>query len=382
MHAVDDGPLPETAPEAPTGRRRDVGRLARLALRPLAVYAASRAAVLAAMWLGTRLVPDKTMTGLLQMWDSGLYLLIVKEGYPPEPADPGTPAFFPLLPLSARALAALPGVGALEAGLFVAAVAGCAAAIGVWFLCRSLLDEPAADRAVALFAFFPGSFVLSMVYAEGLMIALAAGCLWALVRERWLLAGILAALATASRPNAVALVVACAWAAGWAIHTRRDWRALLAPALAPLGALAFFALLWSRTGDPLTWFTVQREVWKEKVTLLALWDDVRVFVIDPFQNTNTTGVVLGAVVCLIGLVLLVRSPLPGVLTVYSAVVIAMAAFSETLGTRPRFVLTAFPIFFAFALRLQGVAFSAVLGLSATVLGGFTMISLTTLLFTP
>jgi hypothetical protein len=127
---------------------------------------------------------------------------------------------------------------------------------------------------------------------------------------------------------------------------------------------------------------VQREVWKEKVTPTALWDDVRVFVIDPFQNTNTTGVVLGAVVCAIGLVLLARSPLPGVLTVYSAVVIAMAAFGETLGTRPRFVLTAFPIFFAFALRLQGVAFSAVLGASATVLGGFTMISLTSLLFTP
>jgi hypothetical protein len=71
-----------------------------------------------------------------------------------------------------------------------------------------------------------------------------------------------------------------------------------------------------------------------------------------------------------------------VLTVYAAAVIALAVCSETLGARPRFVLTAFPIFFVFALRLRGPAFSAVLGLFATVLGAFTLVSLSTLLFTP
>ncbi len=156
----------------------------------------------------------------------------------------------------------------------------------------------------------------------------------------------------------------------------------MAPALAPVGMASFFALLWARTGDPATWFTVQRELWHERVTPVALVDDLRVFAAAPFQNTNTTAAVLGAVVALVGLVLLWRSPLPGVLTVYAAGVIALAVCSETLGARPRFVLTAFPLFFALALRLQGVAFSAVLGVSATVLGGFTILSVTTVLFTP
>jgi hypothetical protein len=367
----------------PDGREaRSPRRGARVLLRPIAIYGASRVAVLAALWLATRLVPGLTMTDVFRSWDGNLYFQIIDDGYLEFPADRGTFAFFPLYPLISRALASLPGLGALEAGLLVGTVAGCAAAIGIWVLCRRLLDPATADRAVALFAFFPGSFVLSMLYSEGLMIALSAGCLWALVRHQWLLAGVLAALATASRPNAIALIAACAWAAGAAILSRREWRSLVAPALAPVGILAFFGLLWAKTGDPLTWFVVQRELWKERVTPLALVDDLRVFYAAPFENTNTTAVVMGAVVCGVGLVLLLRSPLPSVLSVYTAAVIALAACSETLGLRPRFVLTAFPLFFVFALRLQGVAFSAVLGASATVLGGFTLISVTTLLFTP
>lgn len=378
---------------ARTGRVRAAGEeipVRRLVLRPLAIFVASRAAVLAAMWLATRLDPepgqdpdgDRTMTDVVLSWDGNLYFQLIRDGYVEQPADEGTFAFFPLFPLTARAVAALPGIGTVEAGLVVGALAGCAAAVALWFLCRAVTYDGTADRAVALFSFFPGSFVLSMLYSEGLMIALSAGCLWALVRQRWLLAGVLAAFATASRPNAVVLVAACAWAAGLAVHRRREWRALVAPALAPLGILSFFGLLWARTGDPLRWFTVQRELWKERVTPTALVDDVRVFVAAPFENTNTTAVVLGAVVCAVGLVLLWRSPLPSVLTVYSAGVVALAACSETLGARPRFVLTAFPLFLAFALRLQGVAFSAVLGASATVLGGLTLMSVTTVLFTP
>src|SRR5438128_829027 len=83
-----------------------------------------------------------------------------------------------------------------------------------------------AGRPVALFCFFPGAMVLSLAYSEALMLALAIGCLLALLKERWVTAGVLGAFATATRPNAVALVAACAWAAGTAIWRRRQWRAL------------------------------------------------------------------------------------------------------------------------------------------------------------
>lgn len=351
-------------------------------LRPVAVFAGSRAAVLVALWLMSRLRDDLAGPQVFLFWDAALYEQVIEDGYPERPRDRGIYAFFPLYPMTARGLAAVTGMDPLAAGLTVGAVAGLAAAVVLWRFTASLRDEGVADRTVALFAFFPGSFVLSMLYAEGVMIALAAGCLWALTSRRWLLAGVLAALATASRPNALALVPACAWACAMAVWYRREWRSLVAPVLAPTGFVAFCVLLWTRTGDPLTWFTVQRELWQERVTPLALVEDVEVFLAAPFGNTNTTSVVVGAVLALVGLVLLARARLPGEVTVYALVVLGLAAFSETLGLRPRFVMTAFPLFVAAAVHLRGAAFSAVLGLSATVLGAFTVVSLSTTLFTP
>ena len=82
--------------------------------------------------------------------------------------------------------------------------------IVVGHLARRLYDNDVAERAMVLFAVFPGSFVLSYAYAEALLIVLAALCLWFLLDEHWLLAGLAAALATATRPNGIALVAACA----------------------------------------------------------------------------------------------------------------------------------------------------------------------------
>lgn len=352
-------------------------------LRALGVFAASRAVVLVALWLASRLRPELTMGAAVSGWDGGWYLLAAEQGYPSElPEGASTIAFFPLYPALVRAVAEVPGLTPIGAGVVVGGLAGLAAAAVIWVLARHLAGEEAADRTVALFAFFPGSFVLSMVYAEGTMLALAAGCLWALVTRRWLLAGVLAALATASRPNALALVAACGWASVVAIRRRREWRSLVAPALAPLGLLAFFAFLWARTGEATAWFQTQRAGWGERVVPWALVDDVRQLAADPFTDMNNTIVVTGAVVAVAGLVLLARARLPGEVVVYTVAVLALAFVSETLGPRPRFVLAAFPLFVAAAVHLRGTAFTTVLAMSACTLGAFTVLTVTTGLATP
>ena len=81
-----------------------------------------------------------------------------------------------------------------------------------------------------------------------------------------MLAGLAAAVATASRPNAIAICAACAVAAWIAWRRHRDWRAWIAPALSPLGAVAFQLFLWARTGEPGVWFRVQDEAWSEGVS--------------------------------------------------------------------------------------------------------------------
>ena len=140
--------------------------------------------------------PLNLVTRVLTQWDGNWYLRIVREGYPRSiPPDityeqqEARAAFFPLYPNLVRGLdAVLPG-GDVFAALALNFVLAVAAVLLVGVLARRLFDAEVAERAMVLFAVFPGSFVLSFAYAEALLIVLAAVCLWCLLEERWLLAG-------------------------------------------------------------------------------------------------------------------------------------------------------------------------------------------------
>ena len=317
--------------------------------RPAAIFVASRVATLLAAAVAASLSPKFGLGGVLtKTWDAAWYLHLAETGYPagvPEEAGravQSTLGFFPLYPLAVRAGHAL-GLPFAAAGLLVSTLAGLAACLVLWKLVEHLRGATVADRAVALFCFFPGALVLSLTYSEGLMLALAIGCLYALIRERWVTAGCLAGLATATRPNAVALVAACAFAAGMAVWRHRQWRALAAPLLAPAGLVAFFAYLARHTGEADAYVRTQREGWEQTLEPTSVYDTFVAFAQNPFQNMNVTVTILGAVVLAVTLVLLVRSRPPGVLLVYSLAVMGMALLTPTMGARPRFLLTAFPL---------------------------------------
>jgi hypothetical protein len=313
---------------------------------------------------------------------------VARHGYPavvPQEAGSAvqsTLGFFPLYPMTVRAVHTL-GLSYEAAGVAVSAIAGLAACLLLWRLVCHLSGPAVADRAVTLFCFFPGAAILSFAYSEALMLALAIGCLYALLRERWITAGVLAALATATRPNAVALVAACAWAAAVAIKRRRAWRALAAPALAPLGIMAFFAYLEFHTGEAGAYFRTQRQGWEqtfEPASTLRILSD---FLRDPFEGTNIPVMVLGFLFMTVTLVLLVRSRPPAILIIYTLAIMAMALSSPTMGARPRFLLTAFPLVTVFATEdLPAPAFSLVLATFATALGAFIVLTSTSLLATP
>src|SRR4051794_12081649 len=144
----------------------------------------------------------------LGRWDGAWYLWVANQGYPTAGQFThhlSEVAFFPLYPMTVRGVSAVTGWSELAAGVTVALLTGALATVLVWKLAVRLADEKVADRAVLLFVFFPGSFALSMAYAEGFMVVGAAACLLALLNRRWVLAGLAAAFATASRPNAVAI---------------------------------------------------------------------------------------------------------------------------------------------------------------------------------
>ena len=129
-------------------------------------------------------------------------------------------------------------------------------------------------RAVLIFCLFPGSVVFSMVYAEGVMLALVAGCILALQRRRWVLAGALAGFATATEPEAIGLVAVCV------VSARSSFAAAAARSQSALRSLSRrrcrssgwgrSVFLWMWTGKPFASLIAQRDGWSEKTNVFAL----------------------------------------------------------------------------------------------------------------
>jgi len=219
--------------------------------------------------------------------------------------------------------------------------------IGV--LARRLYGEPVARMSIVLTALFPGSFVLSFAYSEALMLVLAAGCLLMLVEREWVAAGVLAACATATRPNAMALVVACAVAAVLAIRERREWRALVAVALAPVGFITFQVWLGQHTGERDVWFRVQREAWGEGASFgwTAVKNTVEAFT-DPLTSPTDTLTALCVIATIVLVVLSWKARLDWIPLSYSWAIVALMLAPATVTARPRFMFAAFPLLIAAA----------------------------------
>lgn len=343
----------EPKASGPDRRSVDLGAKFRPFARPLAWYAASRLLILVIGAVAFAVRPDYGVKDFFGMWDADWYMNIVRHGYPTSVPDVAGPAartrlaFFPLYPLLVEAVSwALP-VSDLAAGVIVSMLLGAVCVVLLSHLARTLKDEATANRAVALFCFFPGSIVLSVAYSEGLMIALAGACMIALLRRRWVAAGVAAGFATAARPNAIALVAACAWQSAVAIRRRREWRSLAAPLLAPAGLFAFFAFLWVHTGVPDAWFQVERKGWNQRFdfglhALDVLWDFLR----DPLGYPARFVVVCCLIFLIVAVVIQLRGGFPGFVNVYTLVLAAMAAMSTIDIVRLRAILTAFPVFIA------------------------------------
>lgn len=303
----------------------------------------------------------RPMLDVLTSWDGLWYMDIVRHGYPTDippnvtyHVDEARAAFFPLFPLLGRAVdRILPGGDSL-AVLTMNAVLGLIAVVLIGVLGERIYGERVGRRSATLAAIFPGSFVLSFAYSEALMIVLAAACLWCLVEREWVAAGVFAALATATRPNGLALVVACAVAAFFAIRERRDWRALVSVALAPIGFVTFQIWLGEHTGERGAWFRVQREAWGEGASFgwTALKNTVEA-VAQPLTSPTDTITAL-AVVATVALVRMSwQAKLPLVLTAYSWCILALMLVPATVTARPRFLYTAFPLLIGAAKWYEG-----------------------------
>ena len=345
----------------------------RWVLRPLVIYLASRVVTMTTLLVAWPFT-HRSVLGEVDRWDSRWFLRAAATGWPTHlPYEHGqvagnTIAFFPLFPISIRWLSDLTGLPLMASGMAISSVTGLTAMIAVWMLVRHYTDQGAADRATLLVAMFPGSFVLSLVYSEGFAITFLALGILALLQRRWVVAGLLGLLATATTPVAVAFELSCLWCAYRAVTRDRDWRSLAAPVLAPIGFVVYQVWLWIHTGNLNAWRLTERGGWKSYPSLRYPVHILITFVRDPIANTKTGDLLfIGTAAAVIAAVVAIRQRMPMPMLLYGLAAAGLGLVSAPIGLRPRFLFLAFPLIIAVGIRLRGKAYGALLGASIALL---------------
>jgi hypothetical protein len=358
-----------------TVTRMTTGRHAVLAVAFVSVGA--RVVSVVALYVDAR-HKGVSLSSVLTRFDGGYYQQIALHGYPtflPSDAAGHTVqsdiGFFPLFPSVVRAVMAASGLGFVAAALLVNVLASTAAAALIFRIAQRELATLPGLVASSLWVVWPISFVLNLAYAEAMFSLLAAGCLALLLDRRYMAAGAVAALASATRPNGLVLAACCGVA--FVLAKRRGER-LVRPALgvlvAPAGIVAYFVYLWARTGHLDAWLRTESQGWHVR-TDGGLDNITRVGRYIHDGRIDGLAVVAVVVVSFVLLILLLRDRAHPILVMYSIGIFALALTTRNdLSSTPRFVFVAFPILLPLARRTQRMPRLVIVGglvASATVM---------------
>ncbi len=317
-----------------------------------------------------------------ERWDALWFLRIAEDGY----ADDGSAAFFPLYPMAIRGLSTLIGGHPLLAALLISNLCFLAALVVVYLLTKLEYDEDTAKRTTVLIAAWPTALFFFAPYSESLFLLLAAGSFLCARTSRWLGAGILGALAAATRNIGIVLAVALAIEAvhQWRERNESDTRDLIKPValsgLMGLGTLAYL-FYWNVTAG--NWFAPigeqgnwQREFSFPLLTLRNATDAAFDFV-----GVGEGGYPLLdwlVVVPALAAAVWVASKLRPSYAIYTwaSLLLPLTFIFEArpLMSLPRFTVVVWPIFWALArLGEKWNAHAAIVACSAVGLGVFTIL---------
>lgn len=374
----DESSQEQAAPSAGEQRRTLSDRLPRPWMFPLLVFAATWVVILAS-WQFANYHYHTTHGWWWYFWykDSGFYGGIAKYWYAgkagPNGMLPTILAFFPVFPALIKLISFVTGGTALNhlivAGLIANVASGAAASLGVWSLAARVRDRWLADRTVLLFCAFPGAMTFGMMYSDPLGVALAAFSMLAALNRRWVVAGLLAMLGTAEHPTLIMLAPALGIAALVAVWTRREWRALLAPVLAPLGLIGFFAWIGTRYHNYLFWPKAEHQHWGHyvdwgaRIYHVLTWSAPHM---NRHPNYNVLVILLVAF-SVIGIALMLIARVPVVISVFTIGVFATLILSSSAGPLPRYVWPLLGIFIGFAATLPRWLYWPVVVISAAAL---------------
>jgi hypothetical protein len=321
----------------------------------------------------------------LVRWDAQWYLTIAEHGYRPSGFEDigARPAFFPVYPLLITGLGGFAGPGA--AVISASAISLLSLLPALYLLHRLIaleLGEETARSTVWLLALSPVAFFFSAPYTESLFLLLSVGAFYAARTGRWAVAGVLAGIASGTRPTGALLLLPLLMLyladGNWRPHLRRLRPSVMWLALVPAGVIAFSVYLEDSFGDWNQWRESQYLHGRvETVSPLvglrraaaALYHAVEGDVADhlQFPIILESAFFAFAVVAVIGVFRL----LPAAYGVYCTAVLIppllQPAVAEPLTSMPRFTLTLFPLYvwLAHVVRARGIEQGVMVGFASS-----------------
>lgn len=281
-------------------------------------------------------------------WDAVHYLGLAENGYT-RPGESGhnSLVFYPLYPWLTRIAAVF--TRDYLAGAFV--VSGVASVASGLLLQRLVaLDFPAAvaRNAVWFLFIFPTSYFLHISYTESLFIALTLGCILAARTDRWLLAGLLVALACLTRVNGLLLmpVLVVEVAQRWWQTRRIDWRWAWI-GLGVVGFVIYLLINYRLTGDAFAFSKIMEKHWFKKfappwIGVRDVW--LRVFGVNLAEGLHEFFYIVLGFVCTLWCWIRLR-PSYAVWMTLNWLLVNSTSFVLSV---PRYTLALFPIFILFA----------------------------------
>ncbi len=286
-------------------------------------------------------------------FDGVHYLTIAERGY-----YQFQQAFFPFYPYLMRSLAIFVK-NYLLSGFLISHLCFLAALVLLYKLARLDLKENQAKRVLFYLLIFPTSFFFGGIYTESLFLLLVLGAFYAARKGQWGMAGVLGAMASATRFIGIFLFPALLveWFQQNEKLKKKKLTSLLPLFLIGLGLLIYMGYLRQTVSDPLyfihvqPFFGAQRTGGKIILLYQVFWRYLKMLVTVEKMTPTYFTVILEFLTGLLFLFLSIFAYLRLRLSYFTFMILAYLTptLTGTLSSLPRYVLVCFPGFILLSL---------------------------------
>lgn len=293
-------------------------------------------------------------------FDGDYYLKIAVHGY-----QSLTHSFFPLYPLLSRYLAVPFGTETsvvIIAGLIISNLSFLISLLIFWGLVRIDYSRRIATFSIAALVVFPTSFYFGAMYTESLFLLLVISSFYAARKEKWFLAGLLGAFASATRVVGIFLLPALLleWWQRRGNGSKNDVALPPSLFLIPLGVFLYMLFLRETIGDPLAFFKELQIFGEQRSGQLiplyqVFWRYAKMLFTTPASDPIYITVFLEALSGILGIALLLLGYLKKVRVSYLLFAFLgyiLPTLTGSFSSLPRYLLVLFPLFIILGLFLS------------------------------